>query len=154
MRFRLRFRFGMRTLLLAVLLAGVASYVFIVRARRFREVAESHRNDPYRLYYCWWGPSWASRRAEWSGEMQQKYEYAAAHPWLPVLPDPPMPGPDGRIQDAISPNAGVLGEHDPFPEAPPFVEGDDDPFRPLPPLPGAELKDRGDREPLPESRGL
>jgi hypothetical protein len=28
---------------------------------------------------------------DWHSELQRKYEYAAAHPWLPVAPDLPVP---------------------------------------------------------------
>jgi hypothetical protein len=32
-----------------------------------------------------------SKRAEYRAKMRQKYEQAAARPWLPVEPDPPAP---------------------------------------------------------------
>ncbi|HEV3166961.1 MAG TPA: hypothetical protein VGZ22_23235 [Isosphaeraceae bacterium] len=28
---------------------------------------------------------------DWHGEMERKYDHAAAHPWLPVAPDMPIP---------------------------------------------------------------
>jgi len=31
----------------------------------------------------------ADRECDYHAKMQKKYEYAAAHPWLPVPPDPP-----------------------------------------------------------------
>lgn len=33
----------------------------------------------------------ADRECHYHAKMQKKYEYAAAHPWLPVPPDPPEP---------------------------------------------------------------
>jgi hypothetical protein len=34
---------------------------------------------------------WLRRRYVHFSRMRQKYEFAAAHPWLPVEPDPPLP---------------------------------------------------------------
>jgi hypothetical protein len=129
-------RIKMRKLLVAVLIAGIASYVFIVRARRFREIAESHRKDPYRLYFPCFGPSWIWARFAWGDAMLKKYEHAADHPWLPVLPDPPMPGPADAVREPINPTAGPPIEVE-LPSAVSSSIDDNDPFRPLPPLPRA-----------------
>jgi hypothetical protein len=129
-------RFKMQTLLVAVLVAGIASCVFVVRARRFREIAESHWKDPYRLYFPCFGRSWVWEHIAWSDAMLQKYEYAATHPWLPVLPDPPMPGLADVVRGPIDPNAGPPIEVD-LPSALSSSIDDNDPLPPLPPLPRA-----------------
>jgi hypothetical protein len=41
----------------------------------------------------WWAgqAAFSRREAAYHAKMKGKYDYAAAHPWLPVEPDPPLP---------------------------------------------------------------
>jgi hypothetical protein len=117
----------MRTLLLAILVVEAALGLSIMRARRFREIAESHLailEESLAYRYACLGPFF--REFTWHCEMQQKYEYAEDHPWLPVFPDPPKPELYGKAAIPSEPGR-------PF-AASTLVE-DDDPSRPLPPLP-------------------
>jgi hypothetical protein len=37
------------------------------------------------------------RTAEYHANLKRKYEKAAAHPWMPIDPVPPLPKPDGIV---------------------------------------------------------
>jgi hypothetical protein len=54
-------------------------------ATRTRE-NEDAMDDPYLD-----NPAWNGRMIAYWAEMKKKYTYAAAHPRIPVLPDPPYP---------------------------------------------------------------
>jgi hypothetical protein len=91
-------RFTMRLLMIAV--AILASLFWVERLRRlsqeYRSIAEEHG----------WAVFGASEYAPHNAadaakskriidryrSLQEKYERAARHPWLPVEPDPPEPG--------------------------------------------------------------
>src|SRR4051812_30675658 len=93
-------RFRLRTLMIAVAVAGVAMYGARLRSRShiYAERAECFEffED---LYGC--GNFWAEmnpeqrrsalRMAEITRAMGRKYRRAARYPWLPVAPDPPPP---------------------------------------------------------------
>src|SRR5262249_48162231 len=92
-----RFRFTVRWLLVFVAVAGVASWWFIARAVQFRRLAHDHseqatRNTPRPMIVggtpLWFQPT---PLLEWHLAMEQKYAYAASHPWFPVTDDPPPP---------------------------------------------------------------
>jgi hypothetical protein len=89
--------------------------VAVERRSRFSRLAAQHRSQiveceewgvhrrlgsevNYRVFYCVDGEAVPWRRFrvardlnEWHGLLAQKYERAAARPWLPVERDPPPP---------------------------------------------------------------
>lgn len=104
-------RFRIRTLMIAVAVAGVALGTFIERRTRFLRRAEHHRSQIVAVDYS--APKYAGdcgvpivdrtdgqgrvlsdqqlRRDDWHRGLAWKYSVAAGHPWLPVPPDPPQP---------------------------------------------------------------
>jgi hypothetical protein len=97
---RLRLRWRLRTLLVAVAVAAVVLWAASVRAGRLRlaehhsrlsrqlKARAAHRGGP--------GPAKrarrrAARQAAQHAELARKYERAAARPWLPFAPGPPPP---------------------------------------------------------------
>ena len=104
----------------------IAWSVFVVRVRQFQDIAESHTERPVSPVLSLLGPSWVWERLAWSDAMLQKYEYAAAHPWLPVSPDPPEPADVRATPRPDGPGSSATAS------APSDV---DDPSQPLPPLP-------------------
>jgi hypothetical protein len=85
----------LRTLLvlIAIVAGGLGGRRWMDRrARHFRRLALDYRDMAKldeisaALGHRQFGPIAAYRRM-----LQKKYEYAAAHPWLPVRPDPPPP---------------------------------------------------------------
>ncbi len=87
-----RVRFTVRRMMVAV--AAVAcifwASLLIERRRRFLIIIDSHRMPDAR-FLRYHDADYELRLIRWHDEMQAKYEFAAAHPWLPVAPDPPAP---------------------------------------------------------------
>jgi hypothetical protein len=86
---KLSLRFRVRSLLVAVAIAGVilGGLAELQRRReRFREIADHHA---FNGYYCslYGNPE----LDQWHAKMHEKYERAAARPWLLVEADPPAP---------------------------------------------------------------
>jgi hypothetical protein len=87
--------YRMRSLLILVALLAVAWGVIRWMERRasdFRRLALDYRDSAkmgeiaFAVGNQHFGPF-----AVYQRKLQRKYEYAAAHPWLPVRPDPPPP---------------------------------------------------------------
>jgi hypothetical protein len=90
---RARLRFTVRRMMVAVAVVACifwASLLIMERRRRFLIIAGSHRMPDARFLRHHDADS-ELRLVRWHDEMQAKYEFAAAHPWLPVAPDPPDP---------------------------------------------------------------
>ena len=96
-----RLRFTVRRLaavvaIVAVVLGGVRLWRL---SGSYREMAELHRRKSEEvvrgMYFDASGESyhreWPSPNKEYHLLLKAKYENAAAHPWLPVSPDPPEP---------------------------------------------------------------
>ena len=100
-------RFHLRTLLLVVALAAVLLAVAVELGRRRSEYL---RRTAYHAYEGRYGgsvfgdgvvlhddpkggkPAMTSlAKIEHHARLAEKYQYAAAHPWLPVAADPPEP---------------------------------------------------------------
>ena len=90
-------RFTMRRMMVAVALAALlVAWSPVSRSCRERSLEIARANAD-------WDRSWfvsdgraadlidAERRSRWRSAMERKYLWAADHPWLPVLPDPPKP---------------------------------------------------------------
>ncbi len=84
-----RVRFTVRRLMVAVAVVACIFWV-IERRRRFLIIVDSHRTPDAR-FLRHRGANYELRLIRWHDEMQVKYEFAAAHPFLPVAPDPPEP---------------------------------------------------------------
>jgi hypothetical protein len=88
-----RVRFTVRRMMVAVAVVACifwASLLIIERRGRFLIIVGSHRMPDAR-FLRHRDADYVLRLARWHDEMQAKYEFAAAHPWLPVAPDPPEP---------------------------------------------------------------
>ena len=92
---RPRLQVRLRTLVILVALAavGLGSVLWMDRrASHFRRVAMNYR-DMAKLDEI--SAALGSRRCAVIGAyrrvLQRRYEYAAAHPWFPIGPDPPAP---------------------------------------------------------------
>ncbi len=87
-----RVRFTVRRMMVAVAIVACICWasLLIERRRRFLIIAGSHRMPDARFLWNR-GADYELRLVRWHDEMQAKYEFAAAHPWLPVAPDPPAP---------------------------------------------------------------
>jgi hypothetical protein len=89
-------RFRLRTLLVAVAAVGFSLWL-MARRERFRGLAAHHRSRASRgatpHVFIAGRPvcSLPTPRGLWHAEVADKFERAAAHPWLPVAPDPPPP---------------------------------------------------------------
>ncbi len=102
----------LRTLIVAILVAAVASCFVTLTRRRwyFLSLAEAHasRKHDYgegRGFVCpkddwyegdrikpeWW--DFCDRMRDWSAVLEQKYRKAASQPWFAVEADAPAPGP-------------------------------------------------------------
>ena len=91
---RARLRFTVRRMMVAVAVVACifwASLLIMERRRRFLMIAGSLRMPDARFLRYRDNAVYELRLARWHDEMQAKYEFAAAHPWLPVAPDPPAP---------------------------------------------------------------
>jgi hypothetical protein len=102
-------RFRLRTLLIAVAVAGIVSGLAALRQRRahFLELAALHEraeSEPRVISVhfreevpveermkVWRQINASDKRAKYHHLLRVKYECAAARPWLPVAPDPPPP---------------------------------------------------------------
>lgn len=82
--------------MVAVLVAG-ALLSLVARRERFKRLADYHEAMHYRsaiqlvdveYQETIFGPT---PRSTWHMKMAQKYDRAAARPWLPLAPDPPCP---------------------------------------------------------------
>ena len=121
--------FKMRTLLAAVLVAGIASYVFVVKGEAIpQDIAESHLKDPDRLTFLASGLR-GSRQVRLGRSRRDAPEdkYAAAHPGASLL----------RL---IHQNRRYLEPHHArtalaLPATASAPSDVDDPSQPLPPLP-------------------
>lgn len=86
-------RFRLRTLLIVVAVVAVGFGLWH-RSQRLSKVAALHRR---RIAMVWMADlelltkGWTPEKQNWHREMSGKYDYYAAHPWLPVPPDPPEP---------------------------------------------------------------
>lgn len=67
-----------------------ATVVLQERRRRFLRIASEHEKE-LRLLHSYYVYYYPFEIIEWLDEMKKKYEYAAAHPWLPIESDPPVP---------------------------------------------------------------
>lgn len=92
-------RLKVRHVMVGIALVAIA-LALVERHSRFKRIAEYHGSQ----VSIWHGvspPTTVLRLADseplpptsddWHFEMKQKCEWAAAHPWLPVRPDPPVP---------------------------------------------------------------
>ena len=96
-------KFRIRTLMIAVAVLGIAFGGLAglrqmdQRRQRFRALARNHLVN--RLTLIGLAEHQAAKadteryrmRAEYHLALNQKYQYAASHPWLPVSSDPPEP---------------------------------------------------------------
>jgi len=85
-------RFRIRTLMIAVAVAGAAlgAWIWIERRRtEFIERAAAHQR--WVIVGCRVVPRWALRKSDYHEALAGKYRAAARRPWLPVPPDPPPP---------------------------------------------------------------
>jgi hypothetical protein len=64
--------------------------LLVHRRWQYQRIARDHAaaHQRYIWTYGWFTPF---DKIEWHDKMRVKYEYAAAHPWLPVEPDPHEP---------------------------------------------------------------
>jgi hypothetical protein len=89
------YRLRLRTILILVALVaiGLGGRKWMDRrGRHFRRVAMDYR-DMAKLdeISAALGSRHSAPIAAYRRTLQRKYEYAGAHPWLPVEPDPPPP---------------------------------------------------------------
>ncbi len=85
-----RVRFTVRRMMVAVAVAACI-FCLIERRRRFLIIVGRLRMPDARFLRHPGDADYVLRLARWHDELQAKYEFAAAHPWLPVAPDPPAP---------------------------------------------------------------
>lgn len=96
-----RLRLTLRRMMLAIAMLALLFTVIGMRMRRdVSRRAEYHRQQ---MMEFWVGHSlalntgdpystrWAAKRREYHKAMWQKYQRAAARPWLSIDPDPPPP---------------------------------------------------------------
>lgn len=103
-------RFTVRRLMIAVaviaILLGVGAGLQR-RREKFRAIADSHRDEWNGFYSGSLDDIWRqSARNQYHRTMQDKYERAARHPYLPVEPDPSAPPPeppDPNAEDEVMP---------------------------------------------------
>jgi hypothetical protein len=104
---RRRWRFSLRWLMVATALAGLLCGLALREAwrltivARYREIAQRHAVLAQAAPYAsglFRGPGGQSLCVEFPSPQRQyhlrlmhKYDEAAAHPWLPIDPDPPEP---------------------------------------------------------------
>ena len=92
-----RFQFTVRRLMVVVAIVALIVCVPIERHRRFSRLARFHDIESWKGAEEMPPPrpgTTAIRLTEigwWHLKMQEKYEFAARNPWLPVAPDPPEP---------------------------------------------------------------
>lgn len=102
-------RFHLRTLMVVIVFiglvmgAGIAVLRLDDKARGYRRKAMTYRQNVVSFRSVIWnlektapGPHYGRlpllrKRADYQAFLRDKYERAARSPWLPVLPDPPMP---------------------------------------------------------------
>jgi hypothetical protein len=87
-----RERFTVRKLMKWVAIAACVlwSVILMERSHRYRAKSTNYAMAKF-LWYGVTGSTLSTTQAKWLEDMQKKYDYAAAHPWLPVEPDPPEP---------------------------------------------------------------
>ena len=98
-----RVRFTVRRLMVAVAVVGSMIAFIELRKREFTALADDHYAKQVVEVACSKGGSIYEKRSGgmateiernadvWHRLLESKYRYAAAHPWLPVAPDPPVP---------------------------------------------------------------
>jgi len=105
-------RFQLRTLLILVMLAGIAvgGYEIWRRSERYRARSVEAETQEHEWAKAASILRTKSVKAEVAGlrdyyaALKRKYQHAARHPWLPVAPDPPEPKLRG---ERASPGSGM-----------------------------------------------
>jgi hypothetical protein len=87
-----RARFTVRKLMKWVAVAACVLWgvILMERSQRYGRISTNYAMAKFLWYGVTCSPL-STNKAKWVEDMQKKYEYAAAHPWLPVEPDPPEP---------------------------------------------------------------
>lgn len=103
-------RVTLRWLMVAVAIAGLASWWLIARRERFKRMASYHMTQAWRDAIDFGGRKAieGTPLTQWHLSMSQKYNYAVSHPWLPVADDPSAPPPSARPTVVVPNPADVL----------------------------------------------